>query len=165
VVLFTDLDSHCGGDLCEEARVLIEAGARLRVVALGEAPLPACLGELQDSQTRSQQQAPRFAPPPPRFFIRASESRAAGLDPAPIARGRAGEGPVEVPAGLITMVVELDPPETIGPFRVEPGSAAHVRLLDYPGASLPTRIWRVEREGEAVSRAFPPPEAVSVKAR
>ena len=40
VVVFTDLDSHCGGDVCEEARTLVEAGARLKVVALGEAPLP-----------------------------------------------------------------------------------------------------------------------------
>jgi hypothetical protein len=167
VVLFTDLDSHCGGDICAEAGAMVEAGARLEVVALGEAPLPPCLGELQDSQAESQResqrQSPRFAPPPPRFLIHASESRAEGLEPAPLARGRAGEGPVEVPAGLITMVVELDPPETIGPFRVEPGSAAHVRLLDYPRARPPTRIWRVEREGEAVGRAFPPPDALSVK--
>jgi hypothetical protein len=163
VVAFTDLDSHCGGDICEEARALVEAGARLVVVALGEAPLPACLGELQGSQPESHQQSPRFAPAPPRFLIHASESRAEGVEPAPLARGRAGEGPVEVPAGLITMVVELDPPETIGPFRVEPGRAAHVRLLDYPQARLPTRIWRVEREGEAVGRAFPPPDALSVK--
>jgi hypothetical protein len=67
-----------------------------------------------------------------------------------------------VQAGLITMVVELDPPEMIGPFRVEPGKSARVRLLDYPQARPPARIWRVEREGEAVGRAFPPPETLSV---
>jgi hypothetical protein len=165
VVLFTDLDSHCGGDLCGEARALVEAGAQLEVVALAASPLPPCLAELQSSQAKAQRRSPRLLPPPPLFRIHAAEPGAEGFDPAPIARGRAGEQPVEVPAGLITMVVELDPPEMIGPFRVEPGKGARVRLLDYPQARPPTRIWRVEREGEAVSSAFPPPEMPSVSAR
>jgi len=67
-----------------------------------------------------------------------------------------------VPAGMIEIVVDLDPPETVGPFRVEPGGSALVRLLDYPQTDPPARIWRVEREGEPVGRAFPPPEALSV---
>lgn len=165
VVLFTDLDSHCGGDFCAEARALVEAGAHLEVVALAEAPVPPCLAELQASRARSRRQSPRFAPPPPLFRIHSAEAGGEGFDPAPVARGRAGEEPVAVPAGLITMVVELDPPEIIGPFRVEPGKSARVRLLDYPQARPPARIWRVEREGEAVSSAFPPPETPSVSAR
>jgi hypothetical protein len=163
VVVFTDLESRCGGDVCEEARALVEAGARLKVVALGEAPLPPCVAELQASRAPSHPRSTRFVPPPPGFFIHATRAGAEEFEPAPVARGRSGEGPVEVPAGLLTMVVDLDPPETIGPFRVEPGSSARVRLLDYPQARPPTRIWRVEREGEAVSRAFPPPETLSAK--
>jgi len=165
VVLFTDLDSHCGGDFCAEARALLEAGAQLEVVALAEASVPPCLAELQASRARSHRQSPRFAPPPPLFRIHTTEAGGEKFDPAPVARGRAGEEPVAVPAGLITMVVELDPPEIIGPFRVEPGKSARVRMLDYPQARPPTRIWRVEREGEAVARAFPPPETLSVTPR
>jgi hypothetical protein len=165
VVLFSDLESRCGGDICAEAEALVEEGARLEIVALGEAPLPACLEEFQASRWNPRRQAPRSATAPPRFVIHANASRGEGLDPTPLARGRAGEGPVDVPAGLITMVVELDPPETIGPFRVEPGGTAHVRLLDYPQADPPTRIWRVEREGEPVGRAFPPPDALSEEVR
>jgi len=162
VVLLTDLDSHCGGDLCAEARALVEAGGSLEIVALGEAPVPPCLVELQATRSDSGRQSPRFTPPPPRFVIHAIRTGAKRLDPAPVARGRAGEEAVEVPAGLIEMVVDLDPPETVGPFRVEPGKSARVRLLDYPQTHPPARIWRVEREGEAVGRAFPPPEALSV---
>ena len=162
VVLFTDLDSQCGGDLCAEAQALVEAGGTLEVVALGEAPVPHCLAELQDTRSNSARESPRFAPPPPRFVIHAVQAGAKRRDPAPVARGRAGDGAVEVPAGLIEMVVDLDPPETVGPFRIEPGSSARVRLLDYPQTDPPARIWRVEREGEPVGRAFPPPEALSV---
>jgi hypothetical protein len=160
VVLFTDLDHHCGGDLCEEARALVEAGADLEVVALAEAPLPACVAELLAPREAKRPPSPRSLPAPPLFRIHATAAAEPGFDPTPMARGRAGGGPVEVPAGLVTMVVELDPPETIGPFRVEPGKSAQVRLLDYPQARPPTRIWRVEREGEAVGRAFPPPETL-----
>ena len=165
VVLFTDLDSHCGGDICAEARALVEAGAQLEVVALAESPVPPCLAELQASGAKALRRSPRLLPPPPLFRIHTAEAGVEGFDPAPVARGRAGEEPVEVPAGLITMVVELDPPEMIGPFRVESGKGARVRLLDYPQARPPARIWRVEREGEAVSSAFPPPETPSVSAR
>jgi hypothetical protein len=163
VVVFTDLESHCGGDVCKEARALVEAGARLEIVALGEAPPSPCLAELETSLEAARAPWPRLAPPRPRFVIHASKEAAGGSDPVPVARGRAGEGPVEVPAGLLTMVVELDPPETIGPFLVEPGSSARVRLLDYPEARPPTRLWRVEREGEAVGEAFPPPATLSAK--
>jgi hypothetical protein len=165
VVLFTDLDSQCGGDLCAEARALVEAGADLEVVALADAPPPPCLAELQTSPALSRRSSPRLLPPPPMFRIHSARREVEGFDPTPVARGRAGQGSVEVPAGLITMVVELDPPELIGPFRVEPGESARVRLLDYPRARPPARVWRVEREGEAVGRAFPPPESLSGKPR
>ena len=59
---------------------------------------------------------------------------------------------VETPLLSADTVIDrhLDPPETIGPFRVEPGGSAAVRLLDYPQSQPPARIWRVERAGEAV---------------
>jgi hypothetical protein len=165
LVLLTDLESQCGGDLCAEARALAEAGVRLEVVALGDAPVPPCLAALQARRADPRRPAPHSAPPPPRFEIHALGGRAGVRAASPLALGRAGEEAVEVPAGLITMVVELEPPEVVGPFRAEPGSSVRVRLLDYPGASPPTRIWRVEREGEAVGRAFPPPEALSALPR
>jgi len=162
VVLLTDLDSQCGGDLCAEARALAEAGGALEVIALGETPVPPCLAELRPGRSDGGRQSPRFVPPPPRFVIHAVGAGARGHDSTPVARGRAGDGAVEVPAGMIEIVVDLDPPETVGPFRVEPGGSALVRLLDYPQTDPPARIWRVEREGEPVGRAFPPPEALSV---
>jgi len=66
VVLFSDLESRCGGDLCAEAGALVEGGARLVVVALGDAPLPSCLEELQDPQQEPHRQSPRGAKAPPR---------------------------------------------------------------------------------------------------
>ena len=89
-----------------------------------------------------------------RFADEAGIHRALGIDEMREDR--------RIPAGLIEMVVDLDPPETVGPFRVQPGRSALVRLLDYPHTDPPARIWRVEREGEPVGRAFPPPEALSV---
>ncbi len=75
-----------------------------------------------------------------------------------VAEGRTGEGAVSVPAGLVAIAVALDPPERVGPFRLEPGASAHVRILDTLDAALPSRIWRIERGDEPVGRAFPPPD-------
>jgi hypothetical protein len=65
-----------------------------------------------------------------------------------------------VPAGLVTLLVHLDPPEQIGPFRLGPGQAARVRVVEGREAGRPARIWRIERGDEAVGRAFPPPETL-----
>jgi hypothetical protein len=96
------------------------------------------------------------APPAVAFRVLAAEDDAeAGRV---VATGRTGEGAVSVPAGVVTLAVDLDPPERVGPFRLEPGDAARVRILDTFDAALPSRIWRIERGDEVVGRAFPPPD-------
>jgi len=91
---------------------------------------------------------------------------AAGDDTNPsrvLAEGRTGEGAVSVPAGLVAIAVALDPPERVGPFRLEPGASARVRILDTLDAALPSRFWRIERGDEAVGRAFPPPDELPAR--
>lgn len=75
-----------------------------------------------------------------------------------VAAGRTGEGAVAVPPGVVVLAVDLDPPERVGPFRLDAGAAAHVRILDTFDAALPSRIWRLERGDEVVGREFPPPD-------
>ena len=46
-VAISDLDDSCaGGDLCDAAAALASAGADLDLVVIGEAPVPACLGQV-----------------------------------------------------------------------------------------------------------------------
>jgi hypothetical protein len=46
VVVFSDLGSECGGDLCTAAELLLDDGVRLDFVVLGDAAAPACFAEL-----------------------------------------------------------------------------------------------------------------------
>jgi len=98
---------------------------------------------------------PSDAPAPPFLVIAQPDP---SLPPRVVAVGRAGGEAIPVPPGLVTLIVQLDPPETIGPFRLAPGGGARVRVLDAPGTASPERTWRIERGNEAVGRAFPPPE-------
>jgi hypothetical protein len=110
--------------------------------------------DLTDSMAAPPDQ-PLDAPAPP-FLVIAQPDPSQRADV--VAVGRAGDEAIPVPPGLMTLIVQLDPPETIGPFRLEPGSSARVRVLDAPGTQSPERTWRIERGNEAVGRAFPPPE-------
>jgi hypothetical protein len=69
VIVFTDLEDACGGDLCLAVSGLVEAGASLDLVALGERSTPACVTALR----------PSFVAPPL-------------LHPHPSASGAAGGG-------------------------------------------------------------------------
>jgi hypothetical protein len=101
------------------------------------------------------------APRPVAFRVLAADG---DTDPGRVvAEGRTGEGAVSVPAGVVAIAVALDPPERVGPFRLEPGASAHVRILDTLDAALPSRIWRIERGDEAVGRAFPPPDELPAR--
>ena len=153
VILFSDLEEPCGGDLCAAARRLVASGAWLEVVPLGSAPAPECLAEIHP--------LPSAPPSPdaaahPAFRVERS-GRGAGSAPV-IATGDVGGPAVAVPAGLVRLVVQIDPPEEIGPFRLAPGESARVSVLESGGAGAPSRTWRVERGDEAVGRAFPPPD-------
>jgi len=157
VVVVTDLDDAtadaCGGDLCAAARRLVAAGAWLEIVPTRAAEPPACLATLLPSPARPDPASAGGAGDAPRFSVATS----AGADLV-VAEGRAGAGAVEVPPGLLTLLVHLDPPEQIGPFRLGPGESARVSVLESFESGVPTRIWRIERGDEAVGRAFPPPD-------
>lgn len=101
------------------------------------------------------------APPPLRFRVYAAPGGVPQLDAESLAAGRSGAGAVEVPAGDVAVVVDVTPPELVGPFRLAPGQQAVVRLMDFPAARPARRIWRVERADEPVAHAFPPPQTVS----
>lgn len=152
VVVFTDLDDSCGGDLCEAARSVVGAGGWLEVMTVGEAALPTCLAELGPDSGGDGPVPDWLNPPAPAFVVESRHD-----DALVTIAGRPGKKGVEVSPGLITVRIDLDPPEDVGPFRLGPGELALVRLLDFPGAVPPMRTWRVERGGEAVATAFPPP--------
>ncbi len=157
VVVFTDLEDPCGGDLCAAAEALVSAGAWLELVPLGEAAAPACLADLRPSSAHPGATASGLTPRPPAFRVEAARREPA--PDLPLATGVAGQGPVSVEPGLVTVIVALDPPEEIGPFRVAAGSHTRVRLLNFFDFEKPRRVWRVERAAEVVGQAFPPPEA------
>jgi hypothetical protein len=157
VVVVSDLDGAtadpCGGDLCEAARRLVAAGAWLEVAPAGTAEPPACLTTLLPSPARPVSVPAGGVGDAPAFSVATSAS-ADGV----VAEGRAGAGAIEVPPGLLTLVVQLDPPEQIGPFRLDPGESARVSVLESVEGGVATRTWRLERGDEAVGRAFPPPD-------
>ncbi len=163
VVVFTDLDGSCGGDLCSEAAKLVDAGAWLEVVTLGSAEPPRCLSDLRPAAAQPSVSGAGFPARPPSFRVEAA--RTGEHPPRVLAEGFAGQGPVDVAPGLVTVVLDLKPPEEIGPFEVRPGEFARVRLLEAFDAALPTRVWRVERGDEPVARAFPPPSTLPPGAR
>lgn len=155
VVLISDFVDPCGGDLCAAARRLVGTGAWLEVVPAGALAAPACLAEILPS--------PALPPATQGTGASGAAFTVTALDAASgvlrvVATGRAGEGGIPVAPGVVTLTLQLDPPERIGPFRLEPGGATHVRVLETFDAAAPTRIWRIERGAEAVGRAFPPPD-------
>jgi hypothetical protein len=98
----------------------------------------------------------RLSPPEPTFRVEAASPDDPDAPARILAEGRAGAEPVQVAPGLVELALDLEPPERIGPFQVAPGSRTRVRVLDYPRADPPTRIWRVEREGSTIGSSFPP---------
>jgi len=154
VIVFTDLHDDCGGDLCAAAESLVAAGGGLELRLVGAASPPQCIAALRPSPSLPGRYATYLSPPPPTFRVNAA---GAGDGPAELASGRAGDGPVELTPGLVTVDVDLVPPERVGPFKVGSGERVRVRLLDFPGATPPDRAWQVERTGEAFDRKLPAP--------
>ena len=134
VVVFSDLTPSCGGDVCAAAAKLLGGGARLDVVAIGDAPVPACL--------REPTGLAETLPPPPtqdqpvHYRIEVSKP-----EPMVIGCSEVGGLPIAAPPGRATVVVELDPP-----LRVEatfaPGRRHVLQVLDFPALDPATRHWR-----------------------
>jgi hypothetical protein len=144
VIVFTDLEETCGGDICSAVSGLVEAGASLDLVVLGERPTPACV-----TTANSSVAVPQVPMPPP---IRFQVLPAVG---SPVA-GVAGSAPVTVHAGAARVEVALTPPLEIGPLTLSPGGLVRVRVLDFPDASPPVREWSLEVVGDGGDLAGAP---------
>ncbi len=136
VAVFSDLDQQCGGDLCQAVDALVSAGARLELVAIGEAPVPDCVRSFAFRDAP----APARRPGPPRFRVEATPS--GGGKPVTVLRGRADGAPLELPAGTGTLVLDLDPPARIGPLLFSPAALTRVRVIDFPQLGHRVREWR-----------------------
>jgi hypothetical protein len=136
VVVFSDLGSQCGGDLCTAAGLLLDDGARLDLVVVGDGAAPACLAEL----------APAPEPPavPP---LAVPRHRIVAYDPAPdrqplvLAEGLANGSRLRVPAGPVTVLLGFDPPSLIGPLVLSPGAWTRIRVVEFPSLDPPVREW------------------------
>ena len=139
VVVFSDLGSECGGDLCEAADELVGGGARLDLVLLADVTLPQCFASLAPAGAAHAAQIARPAIVVP-FRIHTHEiGSAAGGEV--IARGSSDGLPTTVPPGPATIVLEMSPPAVIGPLVLEEGKHTRVRVLDFPTLEPPIREW------------------------
>jgi hypothetical protein len=141
VVLFTDLGAECGGDLCASAAALVDAGARLDVVLFSDAVVPQCFASFTPGG-EPQAQSLAFPPAAATFRVEAHRAGADAAAPAVLARGRADGTPVEVASGGAIILLETEPPATIGPLVLSPGTSTRVRVLDFPTLDPPVREWR-----------------------
>lgn len=144
VVVFSDLDADCGGDLCKAASELASAGARLDLVLLGEPGLPACLAAPLAVADLGSNGPALSTGAKPAFRVLRAGSAPDAPQALELAAGTAGRAAVEVEPGLVEVVVDTNPPERIGPFRAEAGRVTRVRMLEFPGLRPPLREWRVE---------------------
>jgi hypothetical protein len=133
VAAFTDLSDACGGDLCEAIAALESVGASLDLVVIGGAPIPECVGALK--------RAAGTGDLPATIGERRIPFRVL-LDGAVAVAGQVGDTPVEVPADLVTLVIDLDPPLSIGPLRLTPDAVTWLEILEFPNAQPRVREWR-----------------------
>ncbi|HEY8156853.1 MAG TPA: vWA domain-containing protein [Myxococcota bacterium] len=137
VVVFTDLGSECGGDLCTAAELLIDDGVRLDFVVLGDAAAPACFAELPVPE-------PPADPPP---LLPSPGFQIVAYDPGPerepflLAEGSADGTRRRVPAGPVTVLLGFEPPSLIGPLVLSPGTWTHIRVVEFPALDPPVREW------------------------
>ncbi len=150
LAVFTDFDDPCEADACAAAHALVGEGAWIDWYALAPGDAPACLDAMDPWLTGPGHVAGELTAPQAGFRV-----LRAGADEETLASGLADGTPVVVPAGALSVVADLDPPERIGPFRVAPGEQLTIRVLDFPMAQPPQRVWRVEREGQRFDPTLP----------
>lgn len=138
VVLITDLDPSCGGDLCAAAAALVAAGAWLDVAVLGEAPAPACLAALRPSTEQPGALIRALTRPAPTWRLVAPGSDSA------VVSGTAGREVHDAPPGEWSVALDLERPAVVGPLPVAPGRLTRVRVLHFPG-SAPRFAWEIAR--------------------
>jgi len=133
VVAFSDLTDPCGGDLCAATAALASVGASLDLVVIGDAPIPECVAATRRSQGTDDLPATVGEEGVP---FRVLVGGVVALE------GRAGDPPVEAPAEPVTVVIDLDPPLSLGPMRLAPDSVTSLQVLEFPHATPPVREWR-----------------------
>ena len=136
VVLLTDLEERCGGDLCAAVQTLIDSGASLDVVVLGDRPTPDCVESAKPGPGPGPAGSPGAVSAAPSFRVLPASG-------GPVS-GVAGEAPVAVAAGAARVEIALEPPLQLGPLPLAPGSLVRVRVLDFATASPPQREWEIE---------------------
>jgi hypothetical protein len=135
VVAFTDLEDACGGDLCAATAALEAVGASLDLVVIGDAKVPDCVGATKRSLGTTDLPATLGEHPIPFRVL---------LNGAVAVKGLVGNAPIEIPADPVTVIVDLDPPLSIGPMRHAPDSVTRLEVLDFIHLTPPLREWRWE---------------------
>lgn len=136
VVVLTDLEERCGGDLCASVKALVDGGASLDFVVLGDRPTPSCVASAEPGAGAGGAGSPGAISPAPTFRVLPAAGQPAD--------GVAGGSPVSVAAGAARVEVALDPPLQVGPLPLAPGSLVRLRVLDFPRASPPQREWVID---------------------
>ena len=134
VVVFSDLGRQGAGDVCRAASDLVRAGARLDVVAIGDAPAPECLSE--PGGLVGVDPPPPFVPEPVVFRLEVSRP-----EPMTVGCSVAGGLPIAVTGGRATVVVDLDPPLRVEAYFA-PGRRHVLQVVDFPMLEPPERQWR-----------------------
>lgn len=134
-VVFTNLSDECGGDLCAVAQHLAARDVRLDLVVIGDATPPECLAAVsyRDLASAPSGWASERSVP---FHVN-SPSLAPGMHLC----GESSAHPLPVPAGLASVMVQLDPPLRVE-RRFAPGSRWQLEVLDFPQLDPPVREWR-----------------------
>lgn len=147
VVVFSDLGSECGGDLCAAADALVGGGARLDLVLLADVTVPQCFAGLSPAgPPRAAELDAQPTPPPYRVQADATGSEEGG---EVIARGSSDGSRLTLRPGSATIVLEATPPAVIGPLVLEAGKHTRVQVLDFPTLEPPTREWSWDSESGA----------------
>jgi hypothetical protein len=143
LVAISDLDGSCGeGNLCDAAAALASAGADLDLVVIGNAPIPACLG-----QVGGDAEPPLFtaaATAPTRATFRVIGEAPGDQAPLPVV-GTVGDAAVKVAPGRIRVGVDLDPPVEVGPVDLAPNASLRIRILELPEGEA--QRWQIFIDG------------------
>jgi len=137
LVVFSDFTGSCPVDSCAAAASLVQRGIQIDWVAVGPAPLPACLLNLGPPSTAAGMGID-LRPTVREVSLQVQPHHAGSLatqvDGAPLPRaadGRTGQLLTLAP-GVGRVVVGLDPPMVIWPVWLEPNRLTRIRILDSP---------------------------------
>lgn len=146
IVVASDLDAACLGDVCAATARAVSGGASIDWMLFGGAPVPECLTVASVPAEAPTPLALQGRIAPPRVVVVPKDAFVAGGARAQAASitGSADGIAFDAPPGEVFVQVELSPRLVIGPVILPPGGAARIEVLEFPAASPPTREWRVD---------------------